>query len=68
MVAYCDLETTTTPKLGFDVEQDEMFAVSYVIIFTFHPNLNHYRNIIERGFGHSLEQFADVSYMPRHML
>ena len=42
-----------------------MFAVSYVIIFTFEPDLRINRIIIECSFGHSLEILADLSYL-RH--
>ena len=45
-----------------------MFAVSYVIIFAFHPDLHINRVIIERSFGHSLERLADLSYSTREQL
>ena len=48
-VAYCNFETRTTPKLGFDAESDKKFAVSYVIIFPFHPKQNPERIIIQRS-------------------
>ena len=40
-----------------------MFVVSYVIIFTFHPDLHIEHVIIEHSFGHSLERLADLSYL-----
>ena len=38
-VAYCDFETTAPTYSYFDPENKEMFAVSYVIVFAFHPDL-----------------------------
>lgn len=38
----------------FDLENSEMFAISYVIIFAFHPDLNLHRVVIERSYGHGL--------------
>ena len=40
-----------------------MFAVSYAIIFTFHPDLHIDRVIIEHSFRYSLERLADLSYL-----
>ena len=40
----------------------KMFAVSYVIIFTFHPDLDIDCIINEHSFGHSLEGLGYLSY------
>ena len=45
-----------------------MFAVSYIIIFAFHPDLHIDRVIIECCFGHSLKRLADLSYLMRKQL
>ena len=42
-----------------------MFAVSYVIIFAFHPDLHTDRLIMKDSFGHSLKKPADLSYLTR---
>ena len=40
-----------------------MFVVSYVIIFVFHPSLKMDRIIIQRSFGHSLEQLTTIDFL-----
>ena len=40
-----------------------MYAVSYAIIFAFHPDLNLDRVITERSFGHSKEKPCSLSYL-----
>ena len=47
----------------FDPEQKNIFVVSYVITLAFHPNLKLDRVIIQRSFGHSLEQFTTIDYL-----
>ena len=51
LVAYIDFETTAPTDECFDPENSDMFAVSYVITFAFHPDLDIDRVIIERSFG-----------------
>ena len=46
-----------------DPENGKIFAVSYVIIFVFHPDLHIEHVIIERSFEHSLKSLADLSYL-----
>lgn len=48
----CDNNAPTDSCL--DPENREMFAISYVIIFAFRPELNFDRIIIERSFGYNL--------------
>ena len=40
-----------------------MFAVSYAIVFAFHPDLNLERVIIERSFGHTFEELVSINYL-----
>ena len=40
-----------------------MFVVSYVIILALHPKLKMNRVIIQRSFGHSLEQLTTINYL-----
>ena len=63
VVAYIDFETTAPTDSCFDPEQKKMFVVSYVIILAFHPKLKMDRVIIQRSFGHSLEQLATIDYL-----
>ena len=45
-----------------------MFAILYVIIFVFHPDLRTDCIIIEHSFGHSLQRLVDLSYLTRKQL
>ena len=63
VVAYIDFETTAPTGSCFDPEQKKMLVVSYVIIFAFHPKLKIGRIIIQRSFGHSLEQLTTIDYL-----
>ena len=67
-VAYCNSETTTTSGAALDWKNTEMFAISYVIIFAFHPDVNLDRIIIERSFAHSLKKLIDVIYLKQDMI
>ena len=40
-----------------------MNAVSYAIIFAFHPKLKMKRVIIERSFGHSFQKLTTIDYL-----
>ena len=48
---YFDFETTTSGIATFGPDNNEMYPVSFVIIFAFHPKLNLNRIIIGRRFG-----------------
>ena len=56
LVAYIDFETTAQTDDCLDPKNEKMFAVSYVIIFAFDPELDINRVIIERSLGHSRER------------
>ena len=45
-----------------------MFAVSYSLIFAWHPELCLPRQMVVRGFNHSLEQLSDMSYLSSEQL
>ena len=49
-------------------ENRKMFAVSYVIIFTFHPDLDIDHVIIEHSSGHSCEKLRSLNYLARVQL
>ena len=45
-----------------------MFAVSYTLVFAWHPKLKLDRQMIVRGYNHSFEELADVSYLTTEQL
>ena len=63
VAAYIDFETTAPTDSCFDPEQKKMFIVSYVIILAFHAKLKVDRVIIQRSFGHSLQQLTTIDYL-----
>ena len=65
LLAYCDFEITVLTDSGSDPEIKFFFAVSYVIIFVFHPELNLDCVTIERSLGHSSQKLTHVSYLTR---
>ena len=66
--AYIDFETTAPTDDCLDPENNKMIAVSYVIIFAFHPDLNSNRIIIERSFGHSQSRLLSLNYLSAEQL
>ena len=68
LTAYIDFETTVPTDDCLDPESKKMNAVSYVIIFAFHPDLDLKRVIIERSFGHSLEKLTTIDYLTTEQL
>ena len=67
-VAYCDFETKAPTDCSPDPEITEMFPVSSVIIFAFHPDINLSRIIVERCLGHDLSRLANSKYLNRDIL
>ena len=59
---------TTPTDDCLDPENKKMTAVSYVIIFAFHPHLQIDRVIIERSFGHSNLQLCSLNYLTSKQL
>ena len=45
-----------------------MFAICYVTVFAFHPYLKLNSVIVERSFGHSLEELTSLNYLARDQL
>ena len=68
LVAYIDFETTAPTNECLDPENRKMFAVSYVIIFAFHSNLDIDCMIIDRSFGHSRKKLTNLNYLTREQL
>ena len=67
LTAYIDFETTAPTDDCLDPETKKMNAVSYVIIFAFHLELDLKRVIIE-SFGHSLEKLTTINYLTTEQL
>ena len=63
LTACIDFETTAPTDDCLDPENKKMSAVSYVIIFAFHPELQIDRVIIERSFGHLQAQLLSLNYL-----
>ena len=40
-----------------------MFVMSYVLIVAFHSHLNFRKIIVQRSYGHSLEQLTMIDYL-----
>ena len=68
LVAYVDFETTAPTDDCLDPEKRKMFAVSYVIILAFHPDLDISHVNIERSFGHSLKKLTSLNYLTHEQL
>ena len=68
LMAYIDFETSAPTDDCLDPETKKMNAVSYVIIFAFHPDLEMKRIITERGFGHSIEKLTTIDYLTAEQL
>ena len=68
LTAYIDFETTAPTDKMLDPESCKMKAVSYAIIFAFHPKLDFKRIIIERSFDHSREKLTTIDYWTNEQL
>ena len=63
VVVYIYFETTASTDSCFDPKQKKMFIVLYVTLIAFHQKLKMNRVIIQRSFGHSLEQLTTINYL-----
>ena len=63
LTAYIDFERTAPTDNCLDPETEKMTAVSNVIIFAFHLDLQIGRVIIEHCFGHSVRQLCSLNYL-----
>ena len=68
LTIYIDFKTTAPTDDCLDPKTRKMNAVSYVIIFAFHPELEMKRIIIERSFGHSLQKLTTIDYLTAEQL
>ena len=64
LTAYIDFKTTVPTDNCLDPENMKTFAVSYAIIFIFHPELGMDKVIIERNFG--IRIYSNLSKLSYH--
>ena len=63
MMIYFEYETTAPTDNFLDPETKEMFAVSYVMIVAFYPDLKLNQIIVERSFAHSFKKLTMIDYL-----
>ena len=68
LTTYIDFETTVLTDDCLGPENAKMSAVSYVIIFTFHPELEIDKVITEHSFGHSEYTLTSLNYLTADQL
>ena len=68
LTAYADFETIAPSGDYQDPENRKLFAVSYAIVFAWHPGLKLESVITERSFGHSLDELTDLKYLTAEQL
>ena len=67
-VGYFDWETTTSSGSQNSLDIEEMYQVSYGLIFAFKPKLDIDRIVILRSFQHTSDQLNDISYLKCEMI
>ena len=65
---YADFETSAPTGDYLSPENKQMFAVSYSLIFAWHPKLSLPRQIVVRGYNHSLDELSDLTYLTMEQL
>ena len=65
---YADFETSAPTDDCLDPENRIMFAVSYALVLAWNPKLKLDRQVVVRGFNHSLEELGDMSYLSSEQL
>ena len=65
---YADFETTAPTADYLNPENKAMFAVSYSLIFVWHPKLSLPKQMVVRGFNHTLEELSNMSYLTSEQL
>ena len=68
MVAYIDFENKAPTDECLDLDNKKVFAVLYVIIFAFHPDLDIDRVITKWTFCHSCEKLTSLNYLKHKQL
>ena len=65
---YADFETSAPTSDYLSSENRQMFAVSYYLIFAWHPKLSLPRQAVIRGCNHSLDELLDMTYLTSEQL
>ena len=65
---YADFETAAPTDDYLNPENKQIFAVSYSLIFAWHPKLSLPRQTVVRGYNHSLDELSDVTYLTSEQL
>ena len=65
---YADFETCAPTGDYLSPENKQMFAVSYSLIFAWHPKLNLPRQTVVRGYNYSLDELSDLTYLTTEQL
>ena len=60
---YADFETSALTGDYLSPENKQMFAVSYSLIFAWDPKLSLPRQIVVRGYNHSLDELSDLTFI-----
>ena len=67
-VAYFDSETNKGSGSRDYLEDEEMYPVSYCLIFAFHPKLDIKRIVIFRSFQNTLDELNDIIYLKSEVI
>ena len=65
---YADFETTAPTDDYLSPENKQIFAVSYSLIFAWHPKLALPRQTVVRGYNHSLDELSHMTYLTSKQL
>ena len=68
MVAYIDFENKAPTDECLDLDNKKIFAVLYVIIFAFHPDLDIDPVIIKCSFCHSRKKLISLNSLKHKQL
>ena len=68
LCVYAGFEATAPTDDCLDSENRTVFAVSYALVFVWHPKFCLERQIVVRGFNYSLSELGDMSYLTNKQL
>ena len=63
MVIYFDFETTAPNKTVSILHTQKKFVMYYVLIVAFYPHLKLRKVIVQRSYGHTLQQLTTLDYL-----
>ena len=68
LCVYADFETTAPTDDCLNPENKTMFAVSYALVFAWHPKLALEKQMVVRGYNHSLDELGNMNYLKAEQL